>query len=448
LLVQFYDTICNIINKLNDLLWGPWTAAAVFGAGIFFTVRIKGFNILHIGHIFKSVFHFDKDCKNGRISQFQALSTALAASMGTGNIIGVAAAISMGGPGAVFWMWISALFGTATGMLENVLGVKYRKKGESPMAYISCALGSRKAAVFYAAACGLASFGIGNMTQTNALSAAASEFGISPIVSGAAAALICGAVIFGGGKKAASTAEKLVPAVSMFYIMGSLVVIIIFGKNIAKILKIIFESAIGYSQIAGGICGSALKHTIASGLRRGVFSNEAGMGSSVLVHTEAGCNEPVKTGMWAAAEIVIDTLICCTATAFVILLTGAGDTEPEGLIMVTEGFRRGMGNFAAVFAALSSAVFAVCTLIGWYFYGEKCVAYIFKNKQKPLLLYRVLYTCAAFVGAVSELSAVWGTADLFNWFMLVINLSAVLMLNGEAVKCVNDYTNSIKKKRK
>lgn len=448
MLSQLYDTICNIISKLNGLLWGFGTAVLVFGAGIFFTVRIKAFNIIHMGHIFKSTLFARgnrRKSEKGKISRFQALSTALAASMGTGNIIGVAAAISIGGPGAVFWMWVSALAGTALGMAENVLGIKYKKYGGGPMAYMSHGLGMPKLAVIYAASCAAASFGIGNMTQTNALAAAASEMGIPPILSGAVTAALCGAIIFGGGRKVASAAEKIIPAVSVFYITGALIVIVIFGKNIIEVLEIIFRSAIGYSQITGGVCGAVLKKSVAVGLRRGVFSNEAGMGSSVLVHTETDCNEPVQMGMWAVAEIVIDTLICCTATAFVILLTGADASGKTGLAMVTEGFERGLGKTAAVFVSVSAAVFAFCTLLGWYFYGEKCVLRISKaGNSKAVSVYRILYVAAAFAGAVSRLEAVWETADLLNWFMLSINLAAVLFLSGEAVDCINDYTKSIK----
>lgn len=449
-----YDTICNIINKLNNLLWGFGTAALVFGAGIYFTVRFKGFNIIHIGHILKTVF-FEKKSRSkneeGGISRFQAIATALAASMGTGNIIGVAAAVSIGGPGAVFWMWVSALFGTATGLAENVLGTKYGRFGEGPMGYISHGAGMPRLAVLYAAACAAASFGIGNMTQTNALAAAMGTFRIPPAVSGFAAAVICAAVIFGGRKKAAAAAEKAIPAVSVFYIAGAVCVTVLFGKNIPGVLKLIFESAAGYSQIAGGFLGTVLKKSVTVGLRRGIFSNEAGMGSSVLVHTEAGCSEPLKAGMWAVAEIVIDTLICCTATAFVILLTGADASGTEGLTMVTEGFRRGFGNAAPFFVSASAAVFAVCTLLGWYFYGEKCVRYICgrlkAGSSGAVLVYRLLYTAAAFGGAVAELSLVWEAADLLNWSMLMINLLAVLLLCGEAAERVNVYTNSIFSKK-
>lgn len=450
--ISLYDTICNIINKLNNLLWGYGTVFLVFGAGIFFTIRIKFYNIIHIVHIVKTAITGNRNTTKGNISHFQALSTALAASMGTGNIIGVAAAISMGGPGAIFWMWISAIFGTATGMIENILGTKYQNFHGGPMSYISKGAGFPRLAVLYGVLCTAASFGIGNMTQANALSAAMSEFGISPLLTGLITAALCGAIIFGGGKKVASAAEKLIPAVSLLYLSGAVIVIVLFGNNIINILKLIFSSAIGYSQIAGGICGAVLKKSITTGLRRGIFSNEAGMGSSVLVHTETDSSDPLHAGMLAVTEIVIDTLICCTATAFVILLTGADASGTEGLAMVTAAFRHGIGNFAGIFIPVCTVIFAFCTLLGWYFYGEKCVIYVFKNgnSKAAIFTYKLLYTAAAFAGACAELTLVWNTADLLNWFMLIINLVTILLLNGEAVEIVRNYTkgiNRIKKSR-
>lgn len=454
----FYDTLCNIISKINDLLWGFGTILLIFGAGIFFTIRIKCFNFIHIVHIFKSTLFRKKTAvksgKKGTISQFQALSTALAASMGTGNIVGISAAISVGGAGAIFWMWLSSLFGTAAAFAENVLGVKYKKfvpeKAYGPMAYISKGLGSPALAAVYAAVCAAASFGIGNMTQTNAIASAAAEMGISPALAGLAAAVLCGAVIFRGAKKTAATAEKIIPAISLLYFAAAITVIAIFGNNITEVLKLIFSSAIGYSQIAGGFLGSVIKKSVSVGLRRGIFSNEAGMGSSVLVHTETECCEPVQMGMWAVAEVIIDTLICCTLTAFVILLTGADKSGEQGLAMAAEGFRRGLGEYAAVFVSASAVIFAFCTLLGWYFYGEKCLLYISKsgNKKRNLLLFRTAYVLAAFLGAISELELVWGTADILNWIMLVINLAAILVLNKEAAEITENYTDRIFKKPK
>lgn len=451
-----YNIICNIFSEINNLLWGFGTILLVFGAGVFFTVKIRGFNLIHIVYIFKSTLfakRTDKKSKKSGISQFQALSTALAASMGTGNIVGVAAAISIGGAGAVFWMWVSALFGTALAFAENVLGVRYKnKEGAAPMSYISDAFGRPIFGVVYAAVCGLASFGIGNMTQTNAISAAAGEIGIPPMLAGGIAAVCCGAIIFRGAKKVAETAEKIIPAISVLYFLAAVAVIIIFGENLLPALKSIVASAMGFGQVAGGFCGAAVKKAVSHGLRRGIFSNEAGMGSSVLVHTETECKEPVQMGMWAVAEVVIDTIICCTLTALVILVTGAEDSGKAGLAMAAEGFRRGLakftlGEYFADFVAVSAIIFAFCTLLGWYFYGEKCLTFITKNKN-TLFAFRVLYTAAAFAGAVSRLELVWGAADVMNWVMLVINLFAVIILSGEAAAETKRYIKNIKKKPK
>lgn len=452
-----YDTICNIFGEINNLLWGFGTVLLVFGAGIFFTVKIRGFNFIHIVYIFKSTLfakRTDKRKKKGRISQFQALSTALAASMGTGNIVGVAAAISIGGAGAVFWMWVSALFGTALAFAENVLGVRYKNKaGTAPMSYISKAFGKPFFGILYAAVCAAASFGIGNMTQTNAISAAAGEIGISPVLAGGAAAVLCGIIIFRGGKKVAEAAEKIIPPISVLYFLAAAAVIFIFGENLLPALKSIVTSAMGFEQIAGGFCGAAVKKAVSHGLRRGIFSNEAGMGSSVLVHTETDCNEPVQMGMWAVAEVVIDTIVCCTLTALVILVTGAEDSGKAGLAMAAEGFRRGFAkftlakftlakftpiDFSTAFVAVSAMIFAFCTLLGWYFYGEKCLTFITKSKR-VLFVFRGLYTAAAFLGAVSRLELVWGAADIMNWVMLVINLFAVILLSGEAAEETKRY---------
>ena len=346
-------------------------------------------------------------------------------------------------------MWVSAVFCTAIAFGENVLGVRYNNRDSgSTMSYISEAL-HPKAALLYAGVCVLASFGIGNMTQTNALAAAASEIGISCKASGLVTALLCGSVIFRGAKKVASAAEKIIPLMSLLYIGASLIVIVIFRNNIMDVLKTIFTSAIGYSQVIGGISGTAIKKAVSVGLRRGIFSNEAGMGSSVLVHTETDCSEPVRMGMWAVVEVVIDTIICCSMTAFVILLTGADSSGGEGLAVAAEGFRRGLGEYAGYFIAGSAIIFAFCTLLGWYFYGEKCLLYIVRNGSPkiPLLLYRAAYTAAAFIGAVSSLEIIWGTADIFNWILMVINLTAVIVLNKEIVKSTENYTNSIINKK-
>ncbi len=450
MLSQIYFTICNFIYKLNDLLWGIGIFVFVCLIGIYFTFRIKFYNFIHIVDIVKTVFNGSKSSHNhlnkGKLSHFQILSTALASSMGTGNIVGVAAAISTGGPGAIFWMWVSALIGTSIGFFENVLGGKFKSSVGGPMGYISKAFGHPAFGFLYAAICVVSSFGIGNLTQANALSETAENFGIPKIISAVIIFLICAFIVFGGTRKIVSAAEKLVPFAAIFYLLGAIFIIVIYGNNIIKVLTDIITSAFGFSEISGGICGTILKKSVNVGLRRGIFSNEAGMGSSVLVHSESESTSPIEMGMFAVTEVVIDTLICCTATAFVILLTGADSSGALGVDMVTLGFYSAMGNFSGIFVSVSVAVFAFCTLLGWYFFGEKCVRFIVKNgNSKAVFLYRILYSSAAFLGAVSQLKLVWEIADILNWFMLIFNLTAVLLLHNEAVNEINNYTNSIKR---
>lgn len=444
-----YNTICRLIYEFNNLLWGIGVFALIAFIGIYFTIRIKLFNIIHIVNIIKCVFTSSPEQRHknskGKISHFQALSTALAASMGTGNIIGVAAAISIGGPGAIFWMWLSGIFGTSIGLIENTLGHLFQFKGKGPMGYISCAFKSDRVAIAYALLCVAASFGIGNITQANAISAAALEFRIPPCISGIVTAVFVALVIFRGGRKVASAAEKLVPFVAAIYLIGAIIIIAYYGNYISDILTLIVKSAFGFEQISGGFSGTILRKSISTGLRRGIFSNEAGLGSSVLVHSETHTKSAVEMGMFSVVEVIIDTIICCTATAFVILLTGADSSGAEGLALVTEGFRNLMGNFSPIFVSSTTIIFAFCTLIGWYFYGEKCLEFSNKNgNYKAVLCYRFFYVIAVFIGAVARLQLVWEIADIFNWFMLVINLIAVMILHNKAVKEINNYTFSIK----
>lgn len=444
-----YNTFCIFISDINNLLWGIATFGLICIIGIYFTIRIKFFNILHIVDMFRHVFlkpsRSNTKIIKGKISHFQALSTSLAASMGTGNIIGVAAAISIGGPGAIFWMWLSGILGTSIGLIENTLGHLFRSHTKGPMGYISYAFKSERIALLYALLCVAASFGIGNITQSNAISAAAVEFNIPTTLSGVVVAFLVAFIIFHGGKNVASAAEKLVPFVAVFYLIGAILVIVVYGKNVSDSLNIIIKSAFGFNQISGGISATILKNSISMGLRRGIFSNEAGLGSSVLVHSEMHTESAVEMGMFSVVEVIIDTIICCSATAFVILLTGADSSNAEGLALVTEGFRALMGNFSPIFVSASTIIFAFCTLIGWYFYGEKCLEFTIKNgNYKAILFYRILYVVTAFIGAVSQLQLVWEIADILNWFMLVLNMTAVIILHNHAIKEINNYTFSIK----
>jgi AGCS family alanine or glycine:cation symporter len=448
-------------EKLNGVLWGYGTIFLILGTGVFFTIKLRFLQFRSPLYILKkTILSKENPDKTGGVSRFQALSTALAASMGTGNIVGVAAAIAVGGPGAVFWMWVSALFGMATAYSENYLGVLYKNKakknkktagknlisdseksavsqsnsdkGENTagaMLYLEKGLNAKPLAIFYAAAAVAASLGIGNMTQSAAISDTLSSFGIVPLISGVITAILAALVVFGGARRVAKTAEKIIPAISLFYIIGAVIVIVIFWKNIPAAIIDIFTSAFGMKAAAGGFSGVIIKKAVTIGLQRGIFSNEAGMGSSVLVHTETDCADPETMGLWAVLEVFIDTIICCTVTALVILLT---KTPIEGTTTaaVTAAFSAGLGSFAEIFISASIIAFAFATVLGWSFYGEKCVQYL-SSKKSSLTVYRTIYIASIIVGAVVSTGLVWEISDTLNALMLLPNLIGILGLSGE-----------------
>ncbi|MDR0986420.1 MAG: amino acid carrier protein [Ruminococcus sp.] len=436
-----------MLEKINLLFWGYGTIALILVTGIIFSVKI-GFLQLNLPKILRSTIFAKSAKKNGEISRFQALSTALAASMGTGNIVGVAAAISLGGAGAVFWMWVSAFFGMGTAYAENYLGVVYKNKrgktgdksaatrptaSSGALTYLEHGLGAKPLAVFYAVAAVLASFGVGNMTQSNAISGALSEgnFG-AKIAIGIVTAIAAGAVIIGGAKRIAAASEKIIPIISLFYIVGAVVVIALNYKNIPYAFESIFRGAFGISAVGGGISGTLIKYTVTIGLQRGIFSNEAGMGSSVFVHTETDCKDGAVMGMWAMAEVFIDTLICCSVTALVIL-TAKTDLNAETITVVSTAFEAGLGQFAGVFIKISSVIFAFATILGWSFYGEKAVFYL-TDKKGVKRGYIFVYLALVVVGAVINISIVWQLSDIFNALMLIPNLIGILYLAKEVKK--------------
>jgi AGCS family alanine or glycine:cation symporter len=422
------------IEKINAVLWGYGTIFLILGTGIYFTVKLRFLQFRHPIYILKkTLLAKTAPDKKGGVSRFQALSTALAASMGTGNIVGVAAAIAVGGAGAVFWMWVSAFFGMATAYSENYLGVLYKNKSREnknkagAMLYLEHL--ARPAALFYAAAAIAASFGIGNMTQSAAISDTLAAYGINPLISGAAVAIFAAAVIFGGTKRVAKTAEKIIPAVSLFYIIGAIIVIVNFSGNIPAVFAEIFAGAFGIKAAAGGFSGVIIKKAVTIGLQRGIFSNEAGMGSSVLVHTETDCADPETMGLWAVLEVFIDTIICCTVTALVILATKTPAVGTTTAVVIN-AFAKGLGGFAEIFISASIITFAFATILGWSFYGEKCVNYL-SRKRQSVYLYRAAYALCIILGAAVSTSLVWEISDTLNALMLLPNLIGILALSGE-----------------
>lgn len=462
------ETITNVNNAVNGIVWGTFGIALLFIAGILMTAINKGFQFSHfihwikmtIGAIFKDkhvTAHTEKD--NKAISQFQSLCTALAATIGTGNIVGVATAIVLGGPGAIFWMWIMAIFGMMTNYSENVLGIYYRRKGENgewhggAMYYLRDGLGSYKGckwigivlAVLFSAFCLLASFGIGNMSQVNSIAGnMKSAFNIPSWVTGIALVILSSVVILGGLKRVASVTEKLVPFMAILYIIGALVVIVAHGNMIPAAFVSIFKGAFSAKSATGGVVGYGIQMAITWGFKRGAFSNEAGLGSSVMVHSSSNVKEPVRQGMWGIFEVFADTIIVCTLTALVVLTSGLVDLESGKMIsenvksaLVGEAFGTIFGKAGPMFIAIAILLFAYSTVLGWSHYGTTAWGYLFGDKSS--IIYKIVFVVMIFFGCTMSLDLAWDLSDTFNGLMMIPNLIGVIALCPIVSKITKNY---------
>ncbi|MBQ5333179.1 MAG: sodium:alanine symporter family protein [Oscillospiraceae bacterium] len=404
------------METINAILWGPFTVGAILICGIYHTYK-SGFIQLRFGRYLGG----------GKRSRTRAVMSALAASMGTGNITGCAAAISAGGAGAVFWMWISALAGMALAYSENRIGGEYGERypneAKGPMLYIEKGLGSKPAARLYAAACLCAALIMGCMSQTAALSEAVAEQGImSSRTAGIIAAIAAALVIFSSEKAAdaaMNAAEKLVPIMGLLYAGGCIVLIILTGSSLKEIFSQIITEAFSFKAAAGGIFGFSVSKAVSVGLRRGIFSNEAGMGSSVLVHSDGGFESPESMGAWAAFEVFLDTIVCCTLTALALLSSGK-DTLSAAFVLC-------FGEPGGIFICLCVSLFAWAAMLGWCCYGEKCLDY-FDRKNRSTLSYKIVFClCAAIAGNIST-AYLFGMSDIINVFLIFPNLIAITMI--------------------
>ena len=467
----FITKISEINDVVNNFVWGSVMLVAFLFVGILFTVRTGFFQFRRIKDWFSETIlkvfthkSVRKTDDKSSISQFQALATALAATIGTGNIAGVATAIAAGGPGAVFWMWVSALFGTMTNYAENTLGIKYRYKNEKgnwvggAMIYMERGLKCKPLAVIFSIFCLFASFGIGNMTQGNSIATAlGSSFKIPTIVTGVVIAGLVALVIFGGIKRIASVTEKIVPFMAVGYIIGGLICIFMHASAVPEAFKLIFTQAFEFKSVAGGVAGYGIAMAMRCGISRGVFSNEAGLGSSVMVHSASDVKEPVVQGMWGIFEVFSDTLVVCTITALVILTSGVynmgdyiralsdpavAETLKQGVDLTSYSFDATFGVAGEWFVSVALMLFAFSTILGWSYYGERAVEYLFGIKAVPV--YKVIFVLIVAVGCCLELDLVWGLSDTFNGLMAIPNLIAVTLLSGQVASMTNDYLNRTK----
>ena len=469
--MSFLEGLTSINGAINGFVWGIPMLVLLVGTGIFMTILTKVFQVTHIRHWFKntlgSIFtnrhitkHTGKHDKS--ISQFQSLCTALAATIGTGNIVGVAAAIAIGGPGAIFWMWIVAFFGMMTNYSENILGIYFRRKNKynewsgGAMYYLQDGLGGYKhmkwvgkvLAVLFSCFAVLASFGIGNASQINSIAANMdAAFGIPAWVVGAVLLVLGGLIILGGLKRVASVTEKIVPIMAVVYIIAAIVVICVNGSNIGPAFASIFKGAFGLSAVGGGIVGGGLALALTYGMKRGVFSNEAGLGSSVMVHSNSNVREPVRQGMWGIFEVFADTIIVCTLTALVVLTSGVIDLNTGALAaaysdaststLVGQAFGTLFGSAGPGFVAIALLFFAFSTVLGWSHYGTKSFEYLFGEKAS--FIYKIVFVLFIFVGATMDLTLAWDISDTFNGLIAIPNLIGVLALFPLVYRITKNY---------
>ena len=424
----------QIIEFVSQAIWGYPVLILMIGGGIYLSFKMK-FPQIRVFRIIKTIkksLYSLGDKKDGKgITQFQGFSTALAATVGTGSIVGVGTAIAIGGAGAVFWMWVSAFFGMALSYKENILGVEYGKKTgiTGAMSYIEKGLDSKWLAILFALFCTLASLGMGNMTQSNSISSACKKaFNLSPVACGILLTIIVAFIILGKNRLGRCT-EKLVPLMSLFYILGAVVVIIKFHNRIPSAFETIIKSAFGLDSVVGGTVGYGLKQACITGLRRGAFSNEAGLGSTVAVHSSCEIKDPETQGCWGIAEVFIDTMIICTLTALVILVSDV-EIKNGGSEVICSAFSKGLGDFGEIFMAVSMVLFAFATIIGWFFIGKSAWEYVFPKKSA---VYKIIFLVCVLIGSELSLSIVWGISDIFNGLMALPNLIAILLLSSERV---------------
>ena len=436
----------DYLNQLSAVVWGPVMLAFLLGVGIFLTLGLKAFPWRYTVKSFVMLWKSRESEQEGDISPYQALMTSLSATIGTGNIAGVATAIALGGPGAIFWMWVTALFGMATKYAEAVLAVKYREIDEQgrhvggPMYYIKNGLGKHWywLAVIFALLGAIAAFGIGNMVQANSVADAVETLFQIPVwQTGAVMTVLTAAVILGGLSRIASVAAKLVPTMAITYIAGALFVIVKHYDQVPAALLLIINSAFTETAAVGGFTGAAVWAAIRFGVARGVFSNEAGLGSAPIAHAAARTKNPVQQGMIAMLGTFIDTLIVCTMTALVIVLTGAWSSGETGAALSTLAFNTGLPGWGGYIVVFGLVVFAFTTILGWSYYGERCAEFLFG--VKVIWPYRVLWLCAIPVGAMGKLGLIWTLADVMNGLMAVPNLIALGLLSPVIFKVTRQY---------
>ncbi len=484
--MTFMEKFSDFVDVLNGYAWGPWMLILLVGTGIYLSSRVGFIQFRRFGYAIKNTLGkmFKKsEAGEGEVTPLQAVTTALAATVGTGNIAGVTGAIIVGGPGAVFWMWVSALFGMVTKYSEVVLAVKYRERNANgdwvggPMYYIKNGLGKGWAwlgGVFCVLGC-CAAFGIGNMTQVNTIASsinnAIDQFGgntsahaisifgqevpVSSIVIGVVIAIIIALVLLGGIKRIGAVTEKLIPVMAVIYIVSALIVIFCNIRAIGPVFAMIFKGAFSADAALGGATGIAIMQTIQKGVGRGVFSNEAGLGSAPIAHAASSEKDPVKQGLYGIFEVFMDTIVICTLTSVAMLICCAdaqagglsidwGSSSMDSTALMAASFGTVFGSkIGSLIIAVGISLFALSTVLSWSLYGTRCFEYLFKGKG--VRIYQIIFVIVIVIGSTLELDLVWNIGDTLNGFMAIPNLVALLGLSGVVIKLTKEHFAGLKK---
>lgn len=436
----------SIFEALNNLIWGPPLLILLMGTGLYLTICLKGLQVRYLPKAFGLILADPSDGQ-GDISSFAALSTALAATVGTGNIVGVATALQSGGPGALFWMGVAGLFGMATKYAEGLLAIKFRTRDENgqiaggPMYYITLGMGQkwRPLAIFFALSGILvALFGMGTFTQVNAISSALNNsFGLSPKLVSLLLAALVALIIFGGIQSISQVATKIVPAMALIYILATLWILSQQADHILPSLKLVWQSAFSPTAAIGGFVGTSVKNAIQKGIARGIFSNESGLGSAPIAAAAAKSDQAVEQGLISMTGTFIDTLIICNLTGLTLLVTGQWSSNLTGAAVTQAAFETSFSSLGGIILALSLLLFAFTTILGWSYYGERCFAFIFGAKH--LQIYRLLFILMVGLGGFLKLDLVWVLADIVNGLMALPNLIAILALSPVIVAETKAY---------
>lgn len=441
------EFILMLNKKINEVVWGPPMLILLVGTGVVLCFASVFIIYRKFPFVLKNTFGkiFTKsESTEGSVTPFQAVSTALAATVGTGNIVGVTLAITTGGPGAVFWMWLAAIVGMTTKFAEVTLSVATREKNEKgeyvggPMYYIKNGMNMPWLAMLFAIFGSMACFGIGAMTQSNSVASAANNaFGIEMWQMGVLNAVLAAVVIIGGIKRIGAVAEKIVPFMAAFYILGGVVILSIHAERILPALQLIFSNAFTGTAATGGFLGSTVMMAMRYGVARGVFTNEAGLGSAPIAHAAAHTDHPVRQGLWGSFEVFVDTILVCTITALVVITSGLWSSgDYKGLALTSAAFQETL-PIGGYIVSIGLILFAFTTIISWSYYGEKCIEYV--AGSKAVLPFRMLYVVAVFVGAIGGLTEIWDIADTLNGLMAIPNLIALLALTRPFIRLVKDF---------